>query len=126
MTSVELLVSLKIRAAAIGRQAVVAISDDCFYSAILVCRATPALTPCERSLVLHKAQSIWDERDARRTRELEAIKADNEETEIAATAAWIGQKLHDLSPAVRAELVHLIKGMGNNARLERLMGNEDF
>jgi hypothetical protein len=31
----------------------------------------------------------------RRAAVIEAIEVDNEETTIAATAAWIGQKLHD-------------------------------
>jgi hypothetical protein len=84
-----------------------------------------ALTPYERSLVLHEAQAIWDERAANRAGEaLDQVEADNEATEIAATAAWIGARLHTLSPQTRAELVQLIEGLSNDARLERLMEDD--
>lgn len=54
------------------------------------------------------------------------MEADSEETAIAATAAWIGQKLHELSPEFRAELVHLIEGMSNNARWSGCLTTNTF
>ncbi len=83
-------------------------SEDMRTLARQVAQMLTGKTPDERALILHQAQEIWDTlREEKLSRE-GALRADEDDTFMDMTAAWIGAVWEELPPSSRVEVLQLL------------------
>ncbi len=83
-------------------------------------------TPSERALILHQAQEIWDALREEKLRREGALRADEDDTFMHMTAAWVGAVWQELPLSSRDEVLQLLSELQKNARFDRLTSDVEI